>query len=183
MDARWKIRDRAMKKNAIKLLAGQSVLGWSSLCPQPLQRILLQAGEGQFQHLLWSGPRFRNRGRGVAPEMICRLVICCVAKDSGRMPKPGDAVHIPLPTDEAIRLALRVKPTAEMPRHSGPSAPGCVLLKSNRMTRSSLLDTGLSRSRNTKRPPTAKIANPTPTPTKSGNSQTCGADAGCRRAS
>jgi hypothetical protein len=99
------------------------------------------------------------------------------------MPKPGDAVHIPLPTDEAIRLALRVKPTAEMPRHSGPSAPGCVLLKSNRMTRSSLLDTGLSRSRNTKRPPTAKIANPTPTPTKSGNSQTCGADAGCRRAS
>jgi hypothetical protein len=116
MDARWKIRDRAMKKNAIKLLAGQSVLGWSSLCPQPLQRILLQAGEGQFQHLLWSGPRFRNRGRGVAPEMICRLVICCVAKDTGRMPKPGDAVHIPLPTDEAIRLALRVKPTAETPR-------------------------------------------------------------------
>lgn len=32
------------------------------------------------------------------------------------MPKPGDAVHIPLPTDEAIRLALRVKPTADMPR-------------------------------------------------------------------
>lgn len=32
------------------------------------------------------------------------------------VPKPGDAVHIPLPTDEAIRLALRVKPTAEMPR-------------------------------------------------------------------
>jgi hypothetical protein len=32
------------------------------------------------------------------------------------MPKPGDNVHIPLPTDEAIRLALRVKPTADMPR-------------------------------------------------------------------
>jgi hypothetical protein len=32
------------------------------------------------------------------------------------MPKPGDAVQIPLPTDEAIRLALRVKPTADMPR-------------------------------------------------------------------
>jgi hypothetical protein len=25
-------------------------------------------------------------------------------------------VHIPLPTDEAIRLALRVKPKADMPR-------------------------------------------------------------------
>lgn len=35
---------------------------------------------------------------------------------SEAMPRPGDAVHIPLPTDEAIRLALRVKPTAEMPR-------------------------------------------------------------------
>jgi hypothetical protein len=32
------------------------------------------------------------------------------------MPKPGDSIHIPLPTEEAIRLALRVKPTADMPR-------------------------------------------------------------------
>jgi hypothetical protein len=32
------------------------------------------------------------------------------------MPKPGDTIHIPLPEEEAIRLALRVKPTADMPR-------------------------------------------------------------------
>lgn len=32
------------------------------------------------------------------------------------MAKPGDNVHIPLPTDKAIRLALKVKPTVDMPR-------------------------------------------------------------------
>jgi hypothetical protein len=32
------------------------------------------------------------------------------------MPRLEDNVHIPLPTDKAIRLALRVKPTAEMPK-------------------------------------------------------------------
>lgn len=32
------------------------------------------------------------------------------------MPKPSDAVRIPLSTDEAIRIAFRVKPTADMPK-------------------------------------------------------------------
>jgi hypothetical protein len=30
--------------------------------------------------------------------------------------RPGDNIHIPLKTDEAIRLIARVKPTADMPR-------------------------------------------------------------------
>ena len=32
------------------------------------------------------------------------------------MPKSGDAIHIPLREEEAIRLALRVKPDSTMPR-------------------------------------------------------------------
>jgi hypothetical protein len=32
------------------------------------------------------------------------------------MPHPGDKIHIPLKTDEALRLALKVKPTKDMPR-------------------------------------------------------------------
>lgn len=32
------------------------------------------------------------------------------------MPRSGDNIHIPLETDTAIGLLLRVKPTAEMPR-------------------------------------------------------------------
>jgi hypothetical protein len=32
------------------------------------------------------------------------------------MPHPGDKIHIPLKTDEALRLALQVKPTKDMPR-------------------------------------------------------------------
>lgn len=32
------------------------------------------------------------------------------------MPKPGDTIHIPLKEDDAIRLALRVKPNATMPK-------------------------------------------------------------------
>jgi len=32
------------------------------------------------------------------------------------VPRPGDNIHIPLKTDEAISLLLRVKPTADMPR-------------------------------------------------------------------
>jgi hypothetical protein len=40
------------------------------------------------------------------------------------MPKPGDPVHIPLPEDEAIRLAFRVKPTADMRRPGAhPTGP------------------------------------------------------------
>ena len=33
-----------------------------------------------------------------------------------RVPRTSDNVHIPLPEDEAIRLLLKVKPTASMPR-------------------------------------------------------------------
>lgn len=32
------------------------------------------------------------------------------------MPKPGDNIRIPLPETEALRLLLKVKPTADMPR-------------------------------------------------------------------
>jgi hypothetical protein len=32
------------------------------------------------------------------------------------VPHPGDKIHIPLKTDEALRLALQVKPTKDMPR-------------------------------------------------------------------
>lgn len=32
------------------------------------------------------------------------------------VPRPGDAIHIPLKTDEALRALLKVKPTADMPR-------------------------------------------------------------------
>lgn len=35
------------------------------------------------------------------------------------MAKTGNAIHIPLPEAEAIRLALRVKPTADMPKPGG----------------------------------------------------------------
>jgi hypothetical protein len=37
-------------------------------------------------------------------------------KSQGTMPHPGDKIHIPLKTDEALRLALQVKPTKDMPR-------------------------------------------------------------------
>jgi hypothetical protein len=30
--------------------------------------------------------------------------------------RPGNKIHIPLETDEALRLALKVKPTKDMPR-------------------------------------------------------------------
>ena len=32
------------------------------------------------------------------------------------MPKPGNKIRIPIPEDEALRLILQVKPTADMPR-------------------------------------------------------------------
>jgi len=34
------------------------------------------------------------------------------------MPKPGNKLHIPLPEKEALSLLLKVKPTADMPRHT-----------------------------------------------------------------
>ena len=40
------------------------------------------------------------------------------------MPHPGDAVHIPLKFDTALRGLLKVKPTADMPRPgANPSKP------------------------------------------------------------
>ena len=35
--------------------------------------------------------------------------------DTGLVPHPGDKIHIPLPEDEALRQALQVKPTKDMP--------------------------------------------------------------------
>jgi hypothetical protein len=32
------------------------------------------------------------------------------------MAKPGDSIHIPLKTEDAIRNLLKVKPTDDMPR-------------------------------------------------------------------
>ena len=43
-----------------------------------------------------------------------------------RVPRPGNNVHIPLPEAEALRLLLRVKPTADMPR------PGANPMKAKR---------------------------------------------------
>jgi len=35
---------------------------------------------------------------------------------NGGMPRTGENIYIPLPEDEALRLALKVKPTKDMPR-------------------------------------------------------------------
>lgn len=42
----------------------------------------------------------------------------CTAKERkmSRVPRTADNIHIPLKTNEAISLLLRVKPTADMPR-------------------------------------------------------------------
>jgi hypothetical protein len=41
-----------------------------------------------------------------------------------RVPRPGNTVHIPLPEEKAIRLLLKVKPTADMPRPgANPTGP------------------------------------------------------------
>jgi hypothetical protein len=37
-------------------------------------------------------------------------------RDTEAMPHPGDKIHIPLKTDEALRALLKVKPTKDMPR-------------------------------------------------------------------
>jgi hypothetical protein len=39
------------------------------------------------------------------------------------MPHPGNKIHIPLKTDEALRLALQVKPTKDMPRPGATGKP------------------------------------------------------------
>ena len=38
------------------------------------------------------------------------------ASDTRDVPRTGDNIHIPLETDEALRLALKVEPTKDMPR-------------------------------------------------------------------
>ncbi|MGA8598651.1 MAG: hypothetical protein WB676_28365 [Bryobacteraceae bacterium] len=48
---------------------------------------------------------------------------------TGGVPRPGNAIHIPLKTDEALRLALKVKPTKDMPR------PGASPVKKKRKKR------------------------------------------------
>lgn len=37
------------------------------------------------------------------------------------MSKPGNKIHIPIPEDEFLSLALRVKPTADMPQQRASS--------------------------------------------------------------
>jgi hypothetical protein len=39
------------------------------------------------------------------------------------MPRPGDTIHIPLKTNEAISGLLAVKPTADMPRRPKAEKP------------------------------------------------------------
>jgi hypothetical protein len=40
------------------------------------------------------------------------------------MGKPGNKIRIPIPEDEFLSLALKVKPTADMPRpRASPSKP------------------------------------------------------------
>jgi hypothetical protein len=40
------------------------------------------------------------------------------------VPRPGNNIHIPLETDEAICLLLKVKPTKDMPRPgTNPTKP------------------------------------------------------------
>lgn len=36
--------------------------------------------------------------------------------DTRGVPRPGDKIHIPLKTDDALRVLLKVKPTKDMPR-------------------------------------------------------------------
>jgi hypothetical protein len=43
---------------------------------------------------------------------------------TSRVPRTTDNIHIPLDTDTAISLLLRVKPTADMPRPgASPTGP------------------------------------------------------------
>lgn len=38
------------------------------------------------------------------------------SSDTRGVPHPGDKIHIPLKTDDALRALLKVKPTKDMPR-------------------------------------------------------------------
>jgi hypothetical protein len=37
-------------------------------------------------------------------------------RDTEGVPHPGDKIHITLKTDETLRVALKVRPTKDMPR-------------------------------------------------------------------
>jgi hypothetical protein len=45
-----------------------------------------------------------------------RLARIMKSSDTSGVARTGDNIHIPLKTDEALRLALKVKPTKDMPR-------------------------------------------------------------------
>jgi hypothetical protein len=49
-------------------------------------------------------------------NFIIRLLNAIRRVKMKAVPRPGDNIHIPLSESEALRLMLRVKPTAEMPR-------------------------------------------------------------------
>ena len=49
--------------------------------------------------------------------------------DTRLVSHPGDKIHIPLKTDEALRLALHVKPTKDMPRPGASKTKGQKLKK------------------------------------------------------
>ena len=51
-----------------------------------------------------------------------------------RVPRPGDKIHIPLKTDEALRLALKVKPTKDMPRPGASGKKKAAKTKTKRKT-------------------------------------------------
>ena len=48
------------------------------------------------------------------------------------MPKPGNKIRIPLPEKEALSLLLKVKPTADMPRHTQSEKKGKAAKKPKR---------------------------------------------------
>jgi hypothetical protein len=45
-----------------------------------------------------------------------RLARIMKSSDTSGVARTGDNIHIPLKTDDALRLALKVKPTKDMPR-------------------------------------------------------------------
>jgi hypothetical protein len=62
------------------------------------------------------GPTERLRHHGITETETVSNIVEAQNCNTGRVPRTGDNVHIPLKTDEALRLALKVKPTNDMPR-------------------------------------------------------------------
>ena len=52
--------------------------------------------------------------------------------DTKDVPHPGNKIHIPLKTDDALRGLLKVKPTADMPRPSDGKKPARVKARAKR---------------------------------------------------